>query len=70
MIKDSILHGWPSFRDEEIVWENVRCIPNDKNKHGEVVSLGGTHLGHNIPDEKGNRYNINLVSISGKLLEE
>ena len=30
-----------------------------------MVSLEGTHLGHNLPDKKGNRYCINLVSIAG-----
>ena len=39
-IKESISHGWPSFRDEEVVWEDVRCLPN-----GEAISLAGTHLG-------------------------
>ena len=29
---ESISHGWPSFRDEEVVWENVRCLNN-----GEAV---------------------------------
>ena len=38
--KESRSHGWPSFRDEEVVWENVRCLEN-----GEAVSLVGTHLG-------------------------
>lgn len=32
--------GWPSFRDQEVVWENVRVL-----KDGETVSLTGTHLG-------------------------
>jgi peptide methionine sulfoxide reductase MsrB len=32
--------------------------------------LAGTHLGHNLPDKKGNRYCINLVSIAGRPLEE
>jgi len=54
-------HGWPSFRDEEVIWDNVRCLPG-----GEVVSIDGTHLGHNLPDEKGSRYCINLVSIAGR----
>ena len=58
--KESLSHGWPSFRDEEVVWENVRCLPN-----GESVSVDGTHLGHNLPDRKGNRYCINLVSVAG-----
>jgi peptide methionine sulfoxide reductase MsrB len=37
----------------------MRCLPN-----GEAVSLEGTHLGHNLPDRKGNRYCINLVSVA------
>lgn len=59
-LAESKSHGWPSFRDQEVVWENVRVL-ND----GETVSLGGTHLGHNIPDRSGNRYCINLVSVAG-----
>ncbi|CAK9009703.1 unnamed protein product [Durusdinium trenchii] len=58
--KESFVHGWPSFRDEEVIWENVRCLPG-----GECVSIDGTHLGHNIPDFQGNRYCINLVSVAG-----
>ena len=58
--KESDKHGWPSFRDQEVVWDNVRCL-----KNGECVSLIGTHLGHNLPDKKGNRYCINLVSVAG-----
>ena len=34
-VKESKSHGWPSFRDEEVVWENVRCL-----KDGEAISLG------------------------------
>lgn len=37
--KESNLHGWPSFRDEEVNWEFVRCL-----KNGECVSIHGTHL--------------------------
>ena len=59
-LDESIAHGWPSFRDDEVVVDSVRVLPD-----GEVVSLGGTHLGHNIPDAHGNRYCINLVSIAG-----
>lgn len=55
------MHGWPSFRDDEVVWENVRVLRSS----GETVSTVGTHLGHNLPDKKGNRYCINLVSIAG-----
>jgi hypothetical protein len=46
-------HGWPSFRDSEVHWENVRVLPD-----GETVSIDGTHLGHNLPDTSGNRYCI------------
>lgn len=60
-IAESKAHGWPSFRDEEVNWDYVRCV-----KGGESVSVDGTHLGHNLPDGKGNRYCINLVSVAGK----
>ena len=59
-LQESRAHGWPSFRDAEVVWENVRCLSN-----GEAVSVDGTHLGHNLPDKYGNRYCINLVSVAG-----
>ena len=60
-LDESRKHGWPSFRDEEVVWENVRVL-ND----GETVSTTGTHLGHDLPDIHGNRYCINLVCIAGR----
>ena len=59
-LSESRSHGWPSFRDEEVVMENVRVLED-----GEVVSVDGTHLGHNLPDRSGNRYCINLVSVAG-----
>merc|ERR1719158_1530364 len=58
---ESLSHGWPSFRDQEVVWENTRCLTN-----GETVSVDGTHLGHNLPDRRGNRYCINLCCIAGQ----
>ena len=64
-LTESKAHGWPSFRDEEVNWDAVRCL-----KNGEAVSLSGTHLGHNLPDRKGNRYCINLVSVAGKPVDE
>jgi|EP00979_Chaetoceros_neogracilis_P004620 peptide methionine sulfoxide reductase MsrB len=63
-VKESSNHGWPSFRDDEVVWENVRVLPD-----GETVSVDGTHLGHNLPD-KNNRYCINLVSVAGRPVGE
>ena len=50
-VKESQVHGWPSFRDSEVNWEHVRVLPN-----GECISVDGTHLGHNLPDRSGNRY--------------
>jgi len=64
-LTESRRHGWPSFRDSEVNWTYVRVLPN-----GETVSVDGTHLGHNLPDEHGNRYCINLVSIAGNAVEE
>merc|ERR1712176_1512119 len=49
-LAESTAHGWPSFRDEEVEWENVRVLAD-----GETVSVDGTHLGHNLPDANGNR---------------
>jgi peptide methionine sulfoxide reductase MsrB len=63
-LHESKAHGWPSFRDDEVNWKFVRVLPD-----GECVSIDGTHLGHNIPDAKGNRYCINLVSIAGSPAE-
>lgn len=60
-IAESKVHGWPSFRDQEVIWDNVRVLKSS----GETVSTSGTHLGHNLPDQSGNRYCINLVSVSG-----
>mmetsp|Transcript_30066 Transcript_30066/g.84859 ORF Transcript_30066/g.84859 Transcript_30066/m.84859 type:complete len:235 (-) Transcript_30066:121-825(-) len=48
--KESMSHGWPSFRDDEVNWDYVRVLPD-----GEAVSTAGTHLGHNLPDRNGNR---------------
>jgi hypothetical protein len=41
-IKESRTHGWPSFRDDEVVWENVRVLPN-----GETVSVDGKNVAFN-----------------------
>jgi len=60
-LAESNVHGWPSFRDQEVVWENTRVL-----RDGETVSTTGTHLGHNLPDRSGNRYCINLISIAGR----
>jgi len=59
-VAESKSHGWPSFRDQETNWDYVRVLAD-----GECVSVDGTHLGHNLPDGRGNRYCINLVSVAG-----
>ena len=79
-LHESKAHGWPSFRDDEVDWDNVRILKNgeaarlsgsllfrfDVRRRAAQVSVDGTHLGHNLPDAKGNRYCINLVSIAGR----
>ena len=59
-IEESQHLGYLSFRDLEVVWENVRVLEN-----GSVVSIKGTFLGVIAPDMLGNRYSINLSAISG-----
>eukprot|EP00746_Dinoflagellata_sp_MGD_P078855 gnl/MRDRNA2_/MRDRNA2_31505_c0_seq1.p1 gnl/MRDRNA2_/MRDRNA2_31505_c0~~gnl/MRDRNA2_/MRDRNA2_31505_c0_seq1.p1 ORF type:complete len:252 (+),score=34.48 gnl/MRDRNA2_/MRDRNA2_31505_c0_seq1:118-873(+) len=59
-VAESVSHGWPSFRDDEVIKENMIVLQD-----GEAVSVDGTHLGHNLPDRRGNRYCINLVSVAG-----
>eukprot|EP00750_Incisomonas_marina_P002433 INCI12313.1.p1 GENE.INCI12313.1~~INCI12313.1.p1 ORF type:complete len:236 (+),score=44.72 INCI12313.1:136-843(+) len=58
---ESIRHGWPSFRDAEINRDNIIIKTG-----GETVSSCGTHLGHNLPDQSGNRYCIDLVCMAGR----
>ncbi|KAI2503287.1 hypothetical protein MHU86_11117 [Fragilaria crotonensis] len=43
-LTESRNYGWLSFRDDEVIWPNVKLMDN-----GEVVSIDGTHLGHNLP---------------------
>lgn len=60
-LSESLRHGWPSFRQSEVVWEHVRVLDDF-----EVVSTAGTHLGHAMaPDAHGPRYCINLCTIAG-----
>jgi hypothetical protein len=59
--KESQAHGWPSFRDEEVV-DGAVTITDD----GLVFSSCGTHLGSNDPDGEGNRYCMDLSCLSGQ----
>jgi len=58
--QESMHHGWPSFRPEETIQENIVI-----HAGGEMASTCGTHLGHNLPDANGDRYCIDLVCIAG-----
>ena len=60
--KESVKNGWPSFRDAEVVELGKNVIVS---ANGEIESSCGTHLGHNFPDSKGNRYRINVLCIAG-----
>lgn len=60
---ESLKHGWPSFRPEEIVSENV--IIHEK---GRMESRCLTHLGHNLPEGGVDRYCIDLVCMAGEPL--
>jgi len=59
-VAESLLHGWPSFRPDEIVSENV--IIHDG---GRMESKCLTHLGHNLPKGGVDRYCIDLVCMAG-----
>jgi len=61
--EESLHHGWPSFRPEELVSENVIIHPD-----GRMESKCLTHLGHNLPKDGIDRYCIDLVCIAGKPL--
>lgn len=60
---ESEAHGWPSFRDPELIKANV-VVGTD----GEVHSTCGTHLGHNLPDAGSTkaRYCLDLVCLAGR----
>ena len=65
LIAESKKYGWPSFRDDEINWEVVRVV----KETNELVTIDGVHLGKMKSDEKGNRYCVNLSSISGNSVQ-
>ena len=54
--------GWLSFRDSELVLENLRAL---RHTRGQVVSVDGMRLGVNRPDESASRYAVSLVAIAG-----
>lgn len=57
---EALRHGWPSFRQQEVCWDHVRVLEDL-----EVVTTGGTHLGHQMSDANGPRFCINLCSVAG-----
>jgi len=58
---DTTEHGWPSFRPAEMVAGNVLT---DKTT-GYVTSKCGTHLGSFLPDDKGDRWCLDLACVAG-----
>jgi len=63
---DTNEHGWPSFRPEEVVQENVVTVSPGPTKPGMVTSKCGTHLGSYLPDARGPRWCMDLSCIAGK----
>jgi peptide methionine sulfoxide reductase MsrB len=57
---ESLNHGWPSFRQQEVIDANI-----EMKAGGEVRSSCGVHLGHRFSDGGGARYCIDLVCIAG-----
>jgi hypothetical protein len=60
-MQESLDEGFLSFRDYETNWERVRCLPSR-----ELVSVDGTKLGFHSPDEKGNKYLVNILAVCGR----
>jgi hypothetical protein len=62
---DTQEHGWPSFRSDEVVKDNVLTDVST----GLVSSKCGTHLGSYLPDEKGPRWCMDLACIAGRQMD-
>jgi len=58
--EESLNHGWPSFRPEELISKNVIL-----HRDGRMESKCLTHLGHNLPSNGIDRYCIDLVCVAG-----
>ena len=58
---DTTEHGWPSFRQAEILDKGLRV----DLASGFVFSSCGTHLGSYLPDDKGPRYCLDLSCVAG-----
>ncbi|CAD7963382.1 unnamed protein product [Amoebophrya sp. A120] len=61
----------PSYRGQvspnlNPVPSEIITVPTSHTKVGKVIEIPSIHLGHNMPDEQGNRYCVNLVCIAGK----
>jgi len=46
-------------RHIKVNWDHVRVLPD-----GEAISTAGTHLGHNLPDSKGNRVRGSMLILA------
>jgi hypothetical protein len=64
-LEESLEHGFLSFRDYETNWDRVRCSDS-----GALVSMDGTRLGFHSPDEKGNKYLVNILAVCGRPIKK
>ncbi len=67
--EDTIEHFWPSFRKEEIFYENIGPIREGTDY---LFSTCGTHLGSDLPEESPwgvERHCIDLTCIAGSPLK-
>ena len=60
-IEESDAHGWPSFRDEEVVWDNVRVL---KGASFECCRCFGEVVSENVLVLKNNGSPMNYVTIT------
>ena len=67
--EDTIEHFWPSFRKEEIFYENIGPIRPGTDY---LFSTCGTHLGSDLPEESPwgvERHCIDLTCVAGSPLK-
>lgn len=68
---DTMRHGWPSFRPEEVIKGNVVVVDYFDGRLQVVESLCGTRLGTIEPDEDGEwRYCVDVSCIAGRPMQK
>ena len=48
-LAESKKHGWPSFRDAEVYWDNVRALANGETPCGTQTACSEAPLGQSLP---------------------